>query len=237
MIFAPDPQLREDALQALRDEYKMDVTRPGLHQSALANCLTKAYFDKTAFLPPSNRQVGIFVVGFAFERVLLAREMDRPESFEVDGITLSLDTKNLFGPADLKTTRKSENGRKGEDGFQPSSSWPIQFKSYRYGLNRTGDVGYDFGVIVLHLISGEVTAWRYVFTQQELEENWDWLLSRKRQLEWMLAHEDPQPFQHNAKTDKWSECDDCVYALKCGLLASLQGLQKPSNVLALQDYK
>ena len=233
MQFVPDPELREAALEALRNEYKINVDRPGLHQSALSGCLTRAYHDKTDFNPPTDKSVGFFVIGFAFERVLLASEESRPESFEVDGITLSLDTKNLFGPADLKTTRKNPNGRKGENGFQPPASWPVQFKAYRYGLNQIGEVGYDFGVIVLHLLGGELMGWRYTFTQEELDENWAWLLQRKRQLEWMLAHEDAQPFQHNAD---W-ECLECVYSLRCGLQASLQGLQKPVNVLQLMDYK
>jgi len=253
MQFTPDPELREAALEALRNEYKINVDRPGLHQSALSGCLTRAYHDKTDFIPPTDKSVGFFVIGFAFERVLLASEENRPESFEVDGITLSLDTKNLFGPADLKTTRKNPNGRKGENGFQPPASWPVQFKAYRYGLNRMAavcrsgnycwihgdkeercpEIAYDFGVIVLHLLGGELMGWRYTFTPEELDENWQWLLQRKRQLEWMLAHEDAQPFQHNAD---W-ECLECVYSLRCGLQASLQGLQKPVNVLQLSDYQ
>jgi hypothetical protein len=254
MIFAADPELRKQALLELRAEYKLDLDRPGLHQSSLSGCLTRSYNDKVDFIPPSDKQVGLFTIGFAFERVLLAQE-NRPEPFEVDGITLSLDTMYLFGPSDLKTTRKRAAGRKGENGFQMPEGWRRQFAAYLYGINAAFcDCGhlrtdhefgwcqykgcvdphavvdrrqYDFGVVVLHLIEPEITAWRLTFTPEELEENWNWLLQRKRQLEWMLAHEDPQPFQHNAD---W-ECDDCVYSLRCGLQASLSGLQKPSSLV------
>jgi hypothetical protein len=233
MIFTADPELRTKALLELRLEYGMDVQRPGLHQSQLTHCLTQTYWDMTDPAPPNDKQVLLFAIGFMFERVILSRE-ETPGPIEIDGITMSLDTVGLFGPADTKSTRMRAAGRKGAGGFQPPSSWEYQFKSYRYALNRsTGSTEMDFGVVVLHLIEPEITAWRYTFTQEELESNWNYLLQRKNQLEWMLAHEDPQPFKHNQSY----ECETCNHSLKCGLLASVQSLQKPSNVLSLEEYR
>jgi hypothetical protein len=264
MIFVADPELRKKALRELRLEYGMDVQRPGLHQSQLTHCLTQTYWDMTDPTPPDDKQVLLFAIGFMFERVMLTREY-RPLPFEVDGVVLSLDTLYLFGPADLKTTRKRAAGRKGENGFQMPEGWRRQFASYLYGLNQImctcGHYTYhhalgtcfaneflgqtcecasftrtstdSFGVVVLHLVEPELTAWTLQYTYAELEENWRYVLRDKKQLEWMLSHQDPQPFQHN---QSW-ECETCNHSLKCGLLASVQSLQKPSNVLSLEEYR
>jgi hypothetical protein len=267
MQFVADPELRTKALLELRLEYGMDVQRPGLHQSQLTHCLTQTYWDKTDPAPPNDKQVLLFAIGFMFERVILSRE-ETPGPIEIDGITMSLDTVGLFGPADIKSTRMRAAGRKGAGGFQPPSSWEYQFKTYRYALNQVmcwcghrqdkhnagpynscsecafetnnmacnafeASPSYDFGVVVLHLVEPEITAWRYTFTQEELESNWNYLLQRKNQLQWMLAHEDPQPFKHNQSY----ECETCNHSLKCGLLASVQSLQKPSNVMMMEEYR
>jgi hypothetical protein len=248
LIFTADPELRSKALLELRLEYGMDVQRPGLHQSQLSHCLTQSYWDITDPSPPNDKQVLLFAIGFMFERVILSRE-ETPGAIEIDGITMSLDTVGLFGPADTKSTRMRAAGRKAEGKFVPPESWKYQFMAYRYALNQRcicidgpysgcpkhfpANAEMDFGVVVLHLIEPEITAWRYTFTQEELESNWNYLLQRKSQLEWMLAHEDPQPFKHNQSY----ECETCQHSLKCGLLASVQSLQKPSNVLSLEEYR
>jgi hypothetical protein len=233
LIFTADPELRSKALLELRLEYGMDVQRPGLHQSQLSHCLTQSYWDITDPSPPNDKQVLLFAIGFMFERVILSRE-ETPGAIEIDGITMSLDTVGLFGPADTKSTRMRAAGRKAEGKFVPPESWKYQFMAYRYALNRsTGSTEMDFGVVVLHLIEPEITAWRYTFTQEELESNWAYLLQRKSQLEWMLAHQDPQPFKHNQSY----ECETCQHSLKCGLLASVQSLQKPETVLSLEEYR
>ena len=234
MIIEPAPELREAALNALRAEYQMDEQRPGMHQSELGYCLTKSYWRRVDPLPPTDREVGLWAIGFSMERVLLSRETT-PEPLVVDGITLSLDTIDLFGPADLKTTRMSPEGKSGgcaicgevrkdhskdhkyeageKTGFEFPDGWKKQFAAYCYGMGIE-----SFGVIVVHLIQPEVTAWRITFTHNELVANWEWMLDRSNHLESMLAAGDPQPFRHN---EDW-ECKSCVYYTRCGLEASLR---------------
>lgn len=252
MIITEDPALRTQALAALQVEYGMTSHRPGLHQSELSYCLTKSFWDRTAPLPLTEKEIVLFAIGFAAERVMLSRE-ETPKELILDGISCSLDTISLFGPADLKTTRMRAKGRKGEDGFQPPEGWRHQFMAYRYALNRITieakmaalkleqevdfygryqfrqdvidlwvyadslpKVEHDFGVIIIHLVEPEISAYRFQFSDEEMEANWARLMTRKTQLESMLETNDPRPFTTNSD---W-ECTHCRYKLQCELTAS-----------------
>lgn len=247
LIITPDPVLREEALKALAEEYKLNSRRPGLHQSEISYCLTKSFWERTSPLPLTEKEILLFSIGFSMERVLLARE-ETPSELVLDGISCSLDTISLFGPADLKTTRKRAGGRKGEDGFQIPDGWKKQFMAYRYVLNfyirnelclwcgheshytrncwddckclgatfPDDNDGHDFAVVIVHLVEPEISAYRFQFSDQEMEENWSRLLDRSNQLESMLASNDPMPFT----TNEDYECQYCRYKLMCELEAS-----------------
>src|ERR1700749_859887 len=116
MQISPDDQLQRAAVEALRSEDNMGVPRSGVHQSVLSHCLTRSYWDATDPEPITEKQVMYFALGFGMERVIFDRDHETP--IVVDGITLSLDDITKFGGGvDLKTTRMSAKGRKGEDGF------------------------------------------------------------------------------------------------------------------------
>ena len=132
-----DSALRTAALDLLRSEYQLGEERPGIHQSALSYCLTKTFWAQDEPIPPSDEEAILFSIGFGMERVLLRPAEDMPEAFEVDGITLSLDSLQAFDiPVDLKSTRMRAAGRKDAGGFQIPEGWKRQFMAYRYGLNR-----------------------------------------------------------------------------------------------------
>ncbi len=233
MQIEPAPDLRASMVQALRDEYLNDRSGDGFHQSELAHCLTKSYRDRLEPMPPTDHEIKLFAIGFGMERVILRHHEPAPEPFEVDGITLSLDSLGLLGmPLDIKTTRMRAAGRKGEDGFQLPEGWKRQFAAYRYGLNVQRVAAgltpeYHFGVICYHLIEPEVTAWQVIYTHNELVEHWQWLLGRKATLGRLLADRVPEPFQHNdgQSPDSW-ECKGCCHSLTCQLEASLESLSK-----------
>ena len=226
----PDPILQAAAVQALRDEYGMDQRRPGVHQSALSYCLTKAFFDETDPEPPSEKEVVLFSIGFGLERVIFDRGHETP--LVIDDIHLSLDDILKFGGGvDLKSTRMAAKGRKGTDGFEFPDGWKRQFAAYVYGLNRLArergePETFTFGAIVIHLVTAEVTAWRIVFEPHELEENWSWYQTRYDQHLSMRAANDPQPFMWN---EEW-ECGigtshPCRYLTRCSLTASIKELE------------
>lgn len=224
MLIESDPEFRRNALNALRAEYSTDEGRQGLHQSELVYCLTKSWRLRNEPLPATDKEVMLWSIGFGMERVLLSRELT-PEPIVVDGISLSLDTLKLFGPADLKTTRMRAKGRKGSDGFELPQGWKRSFAAYRYGLNVQRETEglepeYTFGVICVHLIEPEVTAWQITFTPNELIDNWFWFLRRKANFERMLDTDSPEPFQHLEGED-W-QCQHCQYSLTCQLQGSLE---------------
>ena len=216
MLIEPAPELRSAMLELLKKEYQLEQQREGLHLSSLIYCLTKFYWDKHEPLPPTDKEVQLWSIGLALERVMISKL--HVDELEVDGIKMNPDF-HLILPADLKSTRMRASGRKGEDGFQFPDGWRKQFAAYRYGLNQVeGTNRLDFGVIVMHLIQPEITAWKAWFTQSELEDNWSWILERASALDSMEAAGDPMPFQHN---EDW-ECEHCRYSLMCGLKASLK---------------
>ena len=244
MKIESNPDLRLRALEAIRVEYGISAQRPGLHQSELSYCLTKSYWNKTDYTPPDDKAAVMFAIGFAMERVLLERS--HPDPIEIDGITMSLDSLTAFEmPVDLKTTRKgsetsggcgvcgepykghswASNGHKYVKGemvpFEMPEGWKRQAAAYRYALNRHRiQSSYDFHFLVIHLVEADATAWTVTFTPQELEDNWNRLLQRKKLLQTMLDKGDPAPFTTN---EDW-ECEHCPYLLRCQLQASQQRL-------------
>lgn len=246
----PDPQLQAAAVQALRDEYNLGTPRGGIHQSQLSHCLTRSFYDATDPEPITEKLVMYYAIGFAMERVIFDRGHEQAIVVDGITLSLD-DITKFGGGVDLKTTRKAANGRKGEDGFQFPETWERQFAAYVYGLNQLcecGHVGhqrpdftslkcetdsclcrgfkqvppaYDFGVIVIHLVSAELRAYRVTYTHNELVENWAWLLTRYDQYLSMLAANDPQPFLHNESY----ECSDCPYYTRCALTASIKELE------------
>lgn len=240
MQITPDPYLQAKALSAIKIEYGMDQQRPGIHQSQLIYCLTKSYWGLTDPEPTTDNEALLWGIGYGLERVLLRPFEKQPEPLELDGIVVSLDSIHQFGgPADLKSTRMSSTGRKGEDGFMWPESWKRAFMAYRYVLNQLCECGhlhtkdiygctnyrrvqpeYDFGAVVIHLIKPDITAWRITYTHNELVENWAYLLTRRDQLESMLAGQNPMPFIHN---EDW-ECSRCGALYKCQLTKSIEEL-------------
>ena len=248
MIIEPDPVLKDAMLQALRDEYQTDAQRPGMHLSSVSYCLTKAYWERVEPQPPTETEVSLWSIGFALERVMIAKMHMEP--LVVDGITMTPDFQLLGMPADLKSTRMAPTRSdgcaicgtpyRGHDrdalghNYEPTSrpfdfpiGWQRQFMGYRYGLNtQQAEPAYDFGVVVMHVVPAQLTAWRVYFTHNELVENWQWVLQRASDLENMLAAQAPEPFQHLGFE---GECTHCRFKLTCELTASLEKFKEPAN--------
>lgn len=229
-----DPLLKRQMLEVIKAEHQLGGERTGIHVSDLTSCLTKTYWGKTDPQQPSDTEIGLWSIGWSLERVIIPRLHVDP--FEVDGVVMSLDFQLPDGTiADLKTTRMAPQGRKGEGGFQMPEPWLKQFAAYRYGWNaRCSDeqvdafdpmplsYGYDFGVVVVHLIPAEITTWRVTWTPQELNNLWTGMLERRDDLQRMLDTGNPEPFKHNLGA--W-ECTNCSRSLACGLAASIEGLK------------
>lgn len=216
MKLEEDRTLRHILLERVRQEYHIAQEREGLHLSSLIYCLTKHWWDKTDPLPATDEEVELWSIGYGLERVFI--EGLHIEEMELDGIRANADFALLDELGDLKSTRMSPAGRKGEGGFRIPSGWERQFKGYRYMKNvLTGERLLDFAIAVIHLIQPKFVGLRAHFTEQELEDNWSWIVDRSNLWENMIATNDPMVFQTN---DPY-ECEKCRYALRCQLQASL----------------
>lgn len=244
MIIESAPDLRVALLNRVRTEYMIGQQREGLHVSSLIYCLSKALYEATDPLPPTDREVELWSIGFGLERVFLPGLQEEP--LEMDGITGTPDF-TLGILSDLKSTRMAPGSSAGcaECGepyrghtvittghayvkapalpFEIPEGWRRQFMAYRWMKNQAGEPEYEFAVSIIHLIQPLLQVLRLIFTHNELVENWQWILMRADQYLSMKAANDPQPFLH---MNEW-ECgagtaNQCQYYLRCSLEASIR---------------
>jgi len=226
MRFYRDPQIERELLDRLKKKYLTE--RTGTHVSTLIYCLTKGYFDMTDPLPPTDTEMILFSVGFALEEVIL-RDEDSPvpEPLVLAGIHMSRDyVDTIQGQGlDLKTTRMYP-GTDGEPKRGWSEGWKKQFMAYALAMESAKYLGDDsvelpetfsYGVAIIYISAAELAAGTLTFTQQEVMDNWDYLLGRKEVYEaYIKADTVPTPFQWN---EDW-ECKNCRYRMRCTALAN-----------------
>jgi CRISPR/Cas system-associated exonuclease Cas4 (RecB family) len=183
------------------DRYGVAQQREGIHLTDCLYCLRKAYWNKTNPLPPSEKELMYFLTGFGLQDALLA---DDNQSFaELDGIRISPDYWEGGELAELKTTRI---GRKRLLDNDIPTGWIAQIQGYAKVLGVTRAT-----LIVMPLLQPEILTFELEFTQDELDNNWDYILERKDELENALVG-DYIPIAGN---EEW-ECRDCRYKDRCG---------------------
>jgi len=204
--------LREDVTQFLLDRFRAGE-RPGIHLSDLLLCLRKAWYRKKGLAPGSDEDVVYWITGKGYHAIL--EEEAKEVELEKDGIIGTIDALKLGEPGrreilpiEVKSTRKSS-----ARGLEDSPWWLEQLKGYCHLLGvRKGRL------TVLHLMGDyrerapKILTWDLEFTQDELEENWRWLLRRKEVLERALEEDRPP----EGPREDW-ECGSCSIKLceKC----------------------
>lgn len=226
MRIEENPAAVRETLELLRGEYH-DGARSGTGLTTLLYCLTKAWKDKHEAVELTDKELGLFSVGFGLERVLIKSRMVNLQ-WELDGVTMHPDLLQLTGVlADLKSTRAGPKPPT-LDGY--GGMWIRQFMGYcKAEIEQKRERGelvefpYPFDVITYHLIQAEIKAWRYWFDWDEIERNWQYVMFRKgvHEMHDMLEYP-PAPFQFN---EDW-ECNTCRYKLGCELWASLEKANK-----------
>jgi len=198
-------QLTEDLLDELMEE--IDEDRTDMHPSVtdLINCLTKSYFDNLQKLPLTTKTKVFFFVGLGLERALLLKRKGIPTYGKTEGIHWHVDSLD-HGLLELKSTRAGKKRHLEED-----FPWRYmaQVKSY---LKATGNTEVDLAVV--YLIQADFQVYHLTFTQDEIDDHWFWMQSRKAV--WDKAIEDkeaPESFKWN---QEW-ECKDCQYKIICDL--------------------
>lgn len=214
--FTRNPQVEQELLRRLRIKY-LKPRNDGIHVSELIRCLTESYWQKQDEhrLPPTDKTLLYFAIGFALEEVLLKNGDNIDQvSEKMDDIWLSKDYVDLNGiGVDLKSTRMYllDTGIP-KHGW--SDHWMKQFMSYARLMGKQ-----IYSVAILQLIKPDFVAGTFEFTEQEIEDNWAWILKRKHILETYLAlGEPPTPFAYN---EPW-ECKNCVYLPTCMVEANKQ---------------
>ncbi len=191
-------------------------------------CLTKAYYKKT-FLPqpPGRKLTLIFAMGLWLEKVILGKDQNATAG-ELDGIGYHTDdlSWNVDGEPKLGEVKSSNLSAK-KDFSELNPAWHKQFLSYLKTTKAT--VG---SFIVLHkrgdyragpFTDPDIRIWDVTATQEEIDDNWTWMLGRKYILDEALKdHIPPDPFTWRAfdwmdyvegKEDY--ECKECPFLSLC----------------------
>ena len=200
--------LEDQLLDQMWEGIKED--RSGLSVTSLLYCLTKAYYDKQAGgTKPDRKTLLFFTTGLALETVILDGVMQghqKPTAGEFEGIAFHTDSFDpVTGVDEFKSTRKKMTDIPIGDDL--GVEWHRQFKAYcKMHDVTTGRF------IVLQVIYPELYAFDCEYTQEEIDENWNYILERKETyLEYEEKDERPPPFTTN---QDW-ECRNCTYKMIC----------------------
>lgn len=179
----------------------------GIHLTELIYCLTQAYWDKIMPLPYTKQQALTMALGIGLERVIIPEEK-RAAIGTCEGIEYSPDfwyDGNI--PSELKTTRMST---KKTYTREFPVTWVQQIMGYCYAEKKL-----EYGLSVVHLMGGykppfpEILGVKFIFTQQELNDNWNYLMWRKGV--YIQSFADQMPATPTKWCQDW-ECKYCRYA-------------------------
>lgn len=210
MEFVRNPRLEAEIYDRLGKEY-LTERKEFPHVTQVVYCLTRSWRDLIMPKPLTDKEKVLFAVGWGLERVMLPQT--KIESVKVGTLWMTPDFISLQdGPADLKTTRAYP----GADGLPkkgPPETWIEQFKAYsvKFGKPRP-DGSVEFSVVIVYLNPAELVAGTFIFTQEELKKNWDYLEERAAVLIASIeSFKPPTPFKYN----KVWECEHCRYLADC----------------------
>ncbi len=213
MEWKENPQLADRMLALIAQDMKIDKPLP--HVTELIYCLTRSWNDRFDFIPLGPKEVCLFSIGVELGKGLLAPHREEVGG-ELDGIHYSIDFMTLeedFAPdqmGELKSTRMGT--KKHPDDFP--DTWRKQLLAYMKGAGKTEAI-----YAVMYVIPAEFKTWEVKATQQEIDDNWNWMLARGVIYEDFINRgEAPTPFEFN---EPW-ECKNCRYKLGCDLWASVQ---------------
>lgn len=218
MDWKENPQLADRLLALIAEDMKLDKHLP--HVTELIYCLTRSYYDRFDYIPLAPKEVVLFSIGVELGKGMLRNHRKEVDGV-LDGIHFSID---FMDPEGGDSQDAMMGGRLGE------------LKSTRMGLKKLPD---DFPVTwmkqlwaymkcqdstqaiysVVYVQPAVMKTWEVTAKQWEVDENWNWLLSRYAiYMDFIGKGETPTPYTYN---EDW-ECRNCRYKLLCEALASGQ---------------
>lgn len=203
-----NPEMSRLILNHLADLYQIKDKREGIHLSTLVYCLTRSFFDQLSPVEPTDMEVMLFSLGYGLQDVLTPKGAEI-NTYQKAGITFRPDFQlRLAGDTcELKTTRMSSN----KEDFPETWMEYIKGGCYMLGIK-------EYKLSVLHMLGNykppfpEIKSYTLVFADEELEDNWNYLQSRKSvYVDALKASRPPIPFTY---CKDW-ECKNCRYKLQC----------------------
>ena len=185
-------ELEEKVLRSILEE-----RRRGFHVTDLIGCLRKAWFSMKGVAEEVNERVKLLTVsGKALHGLLESFAVLREIEREKDGVIGRIDA---VGDriVELKTTRSTK--------AEIKERWVKQLMAYCYMAGER-----EADLLVFYINRGELRAWRLSFTEEELRENWEYIVKRKERLKEALE-KNLFPFDLR---EKW-ECEACGYKKYC----------------------
>jgi hypothetical protein len=188
-------------------EMSMVKRTAGIHLTELIYCLTSGFWDRMMPLPYTKQEALTMALGFALERFLVPEDK-RAAPGTCEGIEYSKDfwfRGNI--PSELKTTRMSSSKTIKREFPE---SWMKQIMGYCYAEQKL-----EYALGVVHFLGNykppfpEILAVKFQFTQQELKNNWDYLMYRKTV--YIQSFADQKPSTPTRWSMDW-ECRNCRYA-------------------------
>jgi len=217
-----NPELDRLILDALAEKYNLLTPREGIHLSSLNYCLTKAYLDLRAPIEPTDTELLLFATGYGLQEVMTHSSIDTP-LYVKDEITYRPDgviPASLAGVERLIEMKSTRAGiKRYQEGDLPDT-WVTYMKG---GAFIMGKESYDLAVIYLaERPVAKIISETIYFEQEELEDNWRWIISRRDLYKKALETETvPTPFTTAAK---WA-CENCKYRMLCNTIATMSSKQ------------
>ncbi len=209
----PNPELDRIILDALATRYKLLEKREGIHLSSLVYCLTKGYFDFTSPIEPTDTELLNFATGYGLQEVMFPAET---VAYEKEGILYRPDGTLQVNRQEVQTLVEIKSTRAGVKRYQEGDLPETWVKYMKGGCKIRGVTSYDLGVIYLsERPSARIISETILFEQEEIDENWEWLLQRRDQYKLAIDTETaPVPYTTAAK---WM-CEGCRYSTVCTAL-------------------
>ncbi len=211
MDWKENPQLGDRLLALIAEDMKLDKPLP--HVTELIYCLTRSYHDRFDYIPLSPKEIVLFSIGVELGSGML-RKHRQEVSGVLDGIHYSIDFMDPEGGSPEAATM---GGRLGELKSTRMSlkklpvdfpvTWMKQLLSYMKCQGSTQAI-----YSVVYVQPAVFKTWEVTATQQEVDDNWTWLVERKElYMDFIGKGEVPTPFTYN---ESW-ECKFCRYKLIC----------------------
>lgn len=194
MEIRSDPEFAKQLLEIIAQREFRE--RVGIHSTDLVYCLNKQYLRKACPKESTAEEVLHYSLGWSTQRWLTG-SFEPETEFEVDGITVTPDTLVALGvteglaiPWELKATYQSSNKP-----IIENLHWVRQICSQCYVTGTTtaklsrleicGNWKSIFGKKEEKNLPENskptLSAWELVFTQEEVDRNWEWMKQRRDQ--------------------------------------------------------